>query len=164
MPRLALIVDPHAHFANYLTSAARSAEMRVTVADNFVEARSHLADPDLAVLVTSLKLGDYNGVHLVHLARQQASSATCIVHGHDDHALGLDAQRAGAFYEWRDSVVFAFPKYLAALGALPSADRRDPTVGDRRVSFRGGRRITDVAMLHALRRLPPSPAAFAAPS
>ena len=154
MPRLALIVDPHPHFAAYLANIAVCDGLPAVVADSFSEARANLGDPTLGLLVTSLKLGEYNGVHLVHLARQQNPGLTCIVYGHDDHSLGVEAQRAGAFYEWRESVIYALPGYLAGLGTLPPTDRRDPTVGDRRQSFRGGRRTTDVELLFALRRPP----------
>ena len=155
MPRPALIVDPHQHFATYLANVAVCEGLPAIVADSFAEARANL-DAELGVLVTSLKLGEYNGIHLVHLARQYNPGVVCIVFGEDDHRLGFEVQRAGAFYEWRESVAFALPRYVAALGTLPVTDRRNPEVSDRRVTFRGGRRVTDVELLFGLRRPPPS--------
>ena len=157
MPRLALIVDPHPQFAEYLANVAVCSDLTAVVADSYAEARSQLDSPDIGVLVTSLKLGEYNGIQLVYLARQKHPGVTCIVYGQEDHRLGLEAQRAGAFYEWREAVAFAFPRYLEGLRTLPTTDRRDPTVTDRRLTFRGGRRTTDTEMLFALRRPLESP-------
>ena len=64
---------------------------------------------------------------------------------HDDPLLGREAQRAGAFYERQALVPYVLGNFLAA--DLPAADRRDVPSRDRRATFRGGRRSTDMSSL-----------------
>ena len=71
---------------------------------------------------------------------------TCLTYGAQtnptDVALAREAQLAGAFYEASFKLLHALPAYIQ--GELPDRDRRDPMRSDRRSSFRGGRRATDV--------------------
>lgn len=108
----------------------------------FSTARLRLVGTPFDFLVTNLRLGAYNGLHLVYLASSAGHSARCIVYG-DRHDVGLarEAQRAGAFYETRDCLQVTLTAYLQ--GALPERDRRDPATPDRRSPFRGGRRCWD---------------------
>jgi hypothetical protein len=70
-----------------------------------------------------------------------------MVYGEDDRMLAGEIQTAGAFYERVEFVPYALAGFL--IGALPVRDRRDVGFVDRRRLFRGGRRTTDVALLHA---------------
>jgi DNA-binding NtrC family response regulator len=149
MSRLALIVDPHPNFSSHLAAAAVAAGWQVFVAQTFEEARAHIAHPELGLLATSLKLGSFNGIHLVYLARQANPGVVCLVHGDTDFGLAGEAQQAGAFFERRNFAPVAFGQYLST-AALPARDRRDARYVDRRTTFRGGRRKTDIPMLHAL--------------
>ena len=102
-------------------------------------ARLLLKPPDL--LVTNLRLQAYNGLHLVHLAREMPTR--CIAYAEDDDlVLVREVQAAGAFYERSKRLPHALAAYV--LATLPPHDRRRPTVIDRRQIVRGGRRCTDV--------------------
>jgi DNA-binding NtrC family response regulator len=148
MPRLLLIVDLYPTFGFRLETIARSAGWDVIVRQSFVEARQDIAAFAPAMLVTALRLGDFNGIHLVHLSKLANPRAPCVVYGEaeGDVELGREAQRAGAFYERRSRLPFALRRYLTA--DLPTQDRRDIRRPDRRTEFRGGRRSTDLAVLH----------------
>jgi hypothetical protein len=62
-----------------------------------------------------------------------------------DVGFAREAQLAGAFYEVRTSLPAALISYLRA-PALPPRDRRDPEMRDRRATFRGGRRGSDLPL------------------
>jgi DNA-binding NtrC family response regulator len=129
---------------------ARRAQLRAAVrgvADidgraDFVTARARLFSRPFDWLVTNIRLGEYNGLHLVHLARTSRLSIRHLVYA-DGHDLWLarEAQRVGAFYESRDRMDKVLPAYLHA--ALPPRDRRSAAAPDRRAARRGGRRCTD---------------------
>jgi hypothetical protein len=119
----------------------------VDVCTEFSLARARLFEtppPDL--LVTNLRLGPFNGLHLVYLAQSANLPTICLTYGEHknttDVALAREAQLAGAFYEASYRLPHALPAYLQA--TLPSRDRRDPSREDRRRTFRGGRRATDL--------------------
>ena len=97
----------------------------------------------LALVVANLRLGAFNGLHLVYLATTLGACVRSIVYT-DPHdvAAAREVQRAGAFYETRERLPAVLEGYLGAL--LPSADRRDSCLSDRRGIFRGGRRCWDL--------------------
>lgn len=136
-----LLVEPDAARRARLRDTAR------TVADidgdgDFLIARTHLISKPYDWLFTNIRLGAYNGLHLVHLARTSRRPIRSLVYG-DGHDVWLarEAQRIGAFYESGDRVNRTLTNYLR--GALPLQDRRDPGRTDRRVASRGGRRCSD---------------------
>jgi hypothetical protein len=130
--------------------AARRAHMREAVgaiahidADtDFLIARTHLKSKPYDWLFTNIRLGAYNGLHLVHLAGASRRPIRSLVYeDQQDLWLAREAQRLGAFYESGNRVDRALPAYLR--GALPPQDRRNPGEPDRRIASRGGRRCTD---------------------
>lgn len=146
MPRRVLIVEPDDHYRRTLFAAACDLGALATVRDSFQDARRLLATAGVDVLIANSRLGPYNGIHLVYLARQQQQPATCVVYG-NDAGIGADAQQAGAFWERPQFLPFTLASILTA--KLPDHDRRDPHRIDRRVTFRGGRRASDSPELHA---------------
>jgi len=110
---------------------------------DFLAARAHLISKPYTWLFTNLRLGAYNGLHLVQLTAGagRLSVRTVVYDDQRDVWLARQAQRAGAFYEYGDRVDRVLPAYL--LGALPPQDRRNPAEPDRRFAFRGGRRCVD---------------------
>jgi hypothetical protein len=122
---------------------------QVIAVEDFPSARACLREalPDL--LVTNLRLGAYNGIHLALLASR--SRTPCIVYAKEhDLVLARQAQAAGAFYVRLEHLPFVLPAFVG--GPLPSQDRRDPAVLDRRETVRRGRRSTDLPGLHATLR------------
>lgn len=115
----------------------------VAVETTFAAARSALRARPPALLVTSVALREYNGLHLVYLAKSIALETRSIVHtARPDTVHAGEVRAAGAFYELQGRLASALPAYLAA--TLPARDRR-VNVGDRRGVQRpaGGRRAVD---------------------
>ena len=92
--RLLLLVGPSG-VVRSLTPILVSAGYEVKVVEDFAKARTLLdARPDL--LITELKLGDYNGLHLAIRAR--AARTPAIVIGEADPVLEAEAERQHATY------------------------------------------------------------------
>ena len=109
----------------------------------FSVAREHLLSHPYDWVMTNIRLAAYNGLHLMHLATAARLPARFVVYAdQQDVLLAREAQRAGAFYEARDQIHRTLAAYLR--GTLPSHDRRNAQVRDRRrFMFRGGCRCTD---------------------
>ena len=108
----------------------------------FAAARSIVQQGPVDLLVTNLRLGAFNGLHLVHLAAALTIQSRAIVYTDQlEIGLGREIQRAGAFYDTRLRLPHTLASYVRA--ALPSQDRRHLAVNDRRQAFRGGRRSAD---------------------
>jgi DNA-binding NtrC family response regulator len=139
-PRV-LLVEPNRAIADDLLHAAR-AVTNVDYQVSFETARLRLTGTDFDFVVTNLRLGEFNGLHLVHLAADLDDPPRCIVYTDTaDLVLGREVQRAGAFYETASCLSVTLSAYMR--GNLPASDRRDPTRIDRRGEFRGGRRCWD---------------------
>ena len=109
----------------------------------FASARQYLlSGAPLDFLVTNLRLGGFNGLHLVYLAAGRHAPPRSIVYTDErDPGLAREAQRAGAFYDTRGHLPAVIATYLRA--TLPPRDQREASVTDRRTVFRGGRRSGD---------------------
>jgi DNA-binding NtrC family response regulator len=107
----------------------------------FESARGRLCGAPFDLLVTNVRLGEYNGLHLVYLTSPGRGARAIVYSDEHDVALAREVQRVGAFYEVSPGV----PAMLAAYakGVLPRRDRRNPGIPDRREPFRGGRRSSD---------------------
>lgn len=140
-----LLAEPDAAFSRSLVLACGDLA-QTTACRDFPCARAALVNAPPDVLVTNLRLADYNGLHLVLLAKAANRSARCVVHSdRPDPYLVREAQAAGAFFERTERLTHALAGYLR--GALPAADRRNSERYDRRAVFRGGRRAADQPVL-----------------
>lgn len=136
-----LLVEPDAVRRAHLRDAI-GAVADIDGDADFLVARTHLISKPYNWLFTNIRLGAYNGLHLVQLAGAARRPVRSLVYEDQrDVWLAREAQRVGAFYESGDRLDRALPAYLR--GALPPQDRRDPAEADRRIAFRGGRRCTD---------------------
>jgi hypothetical protein len=142
MPTHVLIVEPDAERLVVLQQALRNVAAVDGCAD-FGAGRMRLLRDRPDLLVTNLRLDAYNGLHLVYLAPRPTRSIVYM--DREDRFLLREAQQAGAFIESPQRLPLALASYLDAV--LPTRDRRDPTVFDRRHSFRPGRRAADVIFL-----------------
>ena len=94
-----LVVDADRNRLRATEEILLSAGYLVTCASSFDEAKRGLlfAPPDL--LVTDVRLGAYNGVHLVFRARTDYPSMPAVVMDvHHDRVLESEAKKAGAVY------------------------------------------------------------------
>jgi DNA-binding NtrC family response regulator len=97
-PATALVVEPSV--AETLSLVASLSEMgfQVTVSDNFRDARVHLTSAP-SLLVTELRLGEYNGLHLVFRAKSIRSGIAAVIRTQiADPLLQLEAERMGATF------------------------------------------------------------------
>jgi DNA-binding NarL/FixJ family response regulator len=111
----------------------------------FEAARATLSERPFDFIITNLRLSDFNGLHLVHLVAGHNRPPRCIVYTDKrDASLAREVQRSGAFYDIAECLPVTLSAYLR--GTLPSTDRRNAALTDRRGSFRGGRRCWDEHM------------------
>ena len=143
MKRL-LLVEPEAGVSQSLRSVCQRVA-KATFCTDFLSARSQLlsAPPDL--LVTNLRLGEYNGLHLVLLATSDRTPTRSIIYSdRPDPYLIREAQALGAFFERTERLPYSLTGYVNF--ALPERDRRESPRYDRRALFRGGRRAADISI------------------
>src|SRR5262245_55755129 len=96
---LALIVDDDDSCATALEQLLTEWGFQAVPFNTFQQARTYLdsATPDLAIV--DVRLGNYNGLHLVHLIRQASPGAVLIaVSGFEDPVLRDEAARLGAAF------------------------------------------------------------------
>jgi DNA-binding NtrC family response regulator len=116
----------------------------------FEKARARLFSETFDFLVTNLRLGAYNGLHLVHLTAHDQNPPRAIVYTEKrDPGLAREVQAAGAFYEVGTCLAVTLPAYVT--GTLPDRDRRDSAIPDRRrrPGGGGGRRRWDLRLKQA---------------
>jgi hypothetical protein len=122
--------------------AAATPHADVDIVETFAAARARLEDFKFDLVVTNLRLGVYNGIHLAYIVRLAGAPTHVLVHtGSQDVGAARDIQRAGALFERTERLVVTLPAYLVS--TLPPLDRRDPSRSDRRRDARGGRRAWD---------------------
>jgi len=97
-PAIALVVEPSVSETLFLVSSLSELGFQVNVSDNFRDARSLLMSAP-ALLVTELRLGEYNGLHLVFRAKSIRSDIAAIIRTQiADPLLQLEAERMGATF------------------------------------------------------------------
>lgn len=137
-----LIVEPDLAFRTLLEDTVAGGAEVETVAD-FPRARARLFATPLDLVVTNLRLGAFNGLHLAYVLASAGRPPRVVVYSDRlEISLTHDAQRAGAFCELQRRLPYALRAYLDA--DLPPLDRRDPLSPDRRSAYRGGRRASDI--------------------
>lgn len=114
---------------------------------DFQAAYARLSSGVFDLLVTNLKLdANVEGLQLAYVIASAGYPTRALVYSDRvERWVMRELQRAGAFYETRSRLVFALTGYLSA--ELPVLDRRDSEMPDRRISYRGGRRASDVPAL-----------------
>src|SRR6188768_57822 len=94
----ALVVDPNAFTRLRTVTALAGAGFHVISTDAFEAARHQIVGGPPSVLVTALKLEEYNGLHLVLRARATSSRTACLVTADEDANFQNEAEQAGATY------------------------------------------------------------------
>lgn len=81
--------------------------------ERFEDARMSLAVQCPDALVVDIRLGEFNGLQLVHLARQTHPDLTiAVVSGFDDPVLRSEAVKAGAAYLLKPTELPRLKEYL----------------------------------------------------
>jgi DNA-binding response OmpR family regulator len=91
-----LVVDDDEATRTGLKQLLERAGYKVTVAGTFAEGRFALSESTPNLLIADVRLGQFNGLHLV--ATNPQSIPTIIVTGYPDPVLKADAHRLGAEY------------------------------------------------------------------
>ena len=87
---------------------------RAVAIGTFEEARKALSDRPPDALVTDVRLGDYNGIQLVHIAKQRNPATIVVaVSGIDDPVLRVEAAKAGAAYLLKPDELSRLRQYLS---------------------------------------------------
>jgi FixJ family two-component response regulator len=95
LPTRVLVVAPSAHVSSKLAASLRAAGYALIVASDFVAAKA-LLDTRPDCLITEVKLGAYNGLHLAIRAAGQRTPT--IVIGDTDPILQAEAERQQAAF------------------------------------------------------------------
>jgi len=136
-----LIVEPNDAVRHTLHDAV-GALADVEPHREFGTARARCLAGSFDFLITNMRLGAYNGLHLAYLCMAGFGTPRVIVYTDArDPSLAREVQRAGAFYEVSACLPITLAGYLT--GRLPPRDRREPARPDRRRQTRGGRRCWD---------------------
>jgi hypothetical protein len=136
-----LIVEPNPAVGNQLRAVSVTVA-RTALCLDFSAGRDALYSFHPQVLITNLRLEDYNGLHLVLLSRMLEAPPRALVHtDRPDFLLTNEALAMGAFFERTERLPYCLLAFLEA--ELPPTDRRNPVQTDRRHVSRGGRRGGD---------------------
>ena len=127
----ALVVEPSLEDLLDVVSTISTVGMRVTAAGTFSEAKSLISSHPPTLLVAAIRLGMYNGLHLVVRGKavmpEMAALVTSAVH---DSGLQADAEAVGATFVVKP---ISEREFLAAI--LQTLFRRDPQAGPIRAPF-----------------------------
>jgi hypothetical protein len=138
-----LVVDLDSHHADTLSALARRLRGEVMCVCNFDQARQEILRRCPLLLVSAAKVGFAQGAHLAQAAIRANSRAHAIMFGSlEELVLARDVFSSRTVFTRRSLVTHALPHLLR--GELPLHDRRDVRIVDRRTTFRGGRRATDL--------------------
>ena len=97
-PASAVVVEPLLVEALFVVSLLSELGFTVTVSDNFQDAKARLLGAP-TMLVTELRLGEYNGLHLVFRAKSNRPDMAAIIRTQiADPLLQLEAERMGATF------------------------------------------------------------------
>ena len=137
-PPTVIIVEPDPRRLSMLTFSL-AAVASVAGYAGFQTARARLLAEPPELLVTNVRLREYNGIHLVMLA--PASTRSIVYMDPEDPVLLREAQAVRAFVESPERLLLSLPSYVGA--DLHIRDRRGLQRLDRRSTVRGGRRAAD---------------------
>jgi CheY-like chemotaxis protein len=122
----ALVVEPEEHSRVFLASSLSSAGLSVTGTGSFSSARALLEAQPPALLVTEVRLGAYNGLHLVLLGRSVSPHMTLVVTSRlNDRGLQREAEELGATFIRKPMTAWALlaPLYRAAFASRMRTER-----------------------------------------
>ena len=122
-----LVVSADAAVLSGRVTALRRSGFSARACASFPDARRTLEDgPPPEVLVTDVRLGPYNGLHLVAVARVEFPRTVAIVIGGQDHLLEVEAGGLGARYLLAPVTPRELELTIAELLAVPRPKRRWP--------------------------------------
>jgi two-component system response regulator RegA len=123
-PRHALIVDDDKSSLSGLKRMMEHWGWTVTACPSFEEGRTAIAEPGTpAALVVDVRLGEYNGLQLILLAKQNHPNLRVVaVSGFDDPVLRAEAAGIGATYLTKPIDLNKLREYLEPAASLAADD------------------------------------------
>src|SRR5579864_2571006 len=141
-----LIVESDRQQADTLATAARKYRRQVGTCTSFEEAYKEIRLGGPQILVTRAVVGVSQGVHLAQAAVRANKNAHVVIYGSvADLVIARQMFSQRVFFERQTFLRHTIQRYLTA--NLPGLDRRNVRVPDRRTTFRGGRRASDIDAL-----------------
>ena len=112
--RLVMVVDDDAGVLSTLDRMISFWGYRTLPVASFEDAREAMSHVLPDALVADVRLGDYNGLQLVHLIRQRNPKAIVVaISGIDDPVLRTEAANAGAAYLLKPNELSRLRDYLS---------------------------------------------------
>lgn len=97
MARTILVVDDDRAALAGLVELLKSAGYQATGCRGFEQAVQALATAQPDLLIVDVRLGEYNGLHLIHRSRQShPQMASIVISAHPDPIIEREATQAGA--------------------------------------------------------------------
>ena len=122
--RHVVIVDDDESLLKVLATGLEHAGCNVTAFGRFDEAKRYLAATTPDILLTDVRLGGSNGLHLVVMSKLRHPEMTAVVMtGFDDIVLKKDAEAAGALYVVKPILVSELIELMAP--QAPAVERHD---------------------------------------
>jgi DNA-binding NtrC family response regulator len=113
--RRVVLVDDDDALLRVLTTGLELNGCVVTAFDRFEDAKKHLATAVPDILITDVRLGGSNGLHLVVMSKIKHPEMTAVVMtGFDDVVLKKDAEAVGAHYVVKPILVADLVELIAS--------------------------------------------------
>jgi two-component system response regulator RegA len=113
--RLVMVVDDDPAMLGLLERLLSGWGYRTSLCATFADAKASIERVVPDALVVDVRLGEHNGLHLVHMSRQaHPEMVIVVVSGFDDPVLREEAARVGAKYLLKTNELTNLQEYLPA--------------------------------------------------
>jgi DNA-binding NtrC family response regulator len=120
--RHVVLVDDDEGLLGVLAVGLEHAGCDVTAFNRFEDAKKYLGTAAPNILITDVRLGGSNGLHLVVMSKLRHPEMTAVVMtGYDDVVLKKDAEAVGAHYVVKPILITDLIDLLAAADSVPES-------------------------------------------
>jgi hypothetical protein len=145
-----LVVDSDRQVADTLAIVAAKCRSGVNTCNSFEVAEREIRLRGPLMVAAHAVIGNAQGMHLAQAAIRANRRAHAVIYGSPaDLVLAREMFTRRVFFERDTFIRHSLPRYLTA--NLPRLDRREVRNVDRRTTFRGGRRASDIEALRVPR-------------
>jgi two-component system response regulator RegA len=108
-----LVLEDEKGVAELYAAALRNAGLEPTICNSFPDARACLKAELPDGLLTDVRVGEFNGLQLVHLFRSMSPTGIVVVAtGHDDPTIKAEAEKLGAYFVTKPVDINALVNYF----------------------------------------------------
>ncbi len=108
-----LVVVDYNGVAQLLAAGLRTPGLEPTICNSFPDARACLKAELPDGLLTDVRVGEFNGLQLVHLFRSMSPTGIVVVAtGHDDPTIKAEAEKLGAYFVTKPVDINALGNYF----------------------------------------------------